>query len=795
MSKRREGTVLYVDDDECNRNTFALVFREAGFDVKEAASGREALRLAEEKPDVVILDVNLPDIHGVEVCRSIKMHPATRAIPVMHMSAVYVTTEDKTHALEEGADAYVTKPVEPRELVAQVRALLRIHQAEERATAALRRWQATFAAINDGVCLLDRHGRVLNCNPAAERILQRPSAEIIDRNCDELIPTTPGSGERSVFQRMLETGRREVSEVAVGDRWIQSIADPMLREEAGWTGAVFILSDITERKRLEEQLRQSQKMKAVGKLAGGLAHDFNNLLTAVTGNVSLLLAGTWEESPDRELLLAIERAAWQATELTSQLFRLSRRSTPRLLPTQLRTCLKEIAALLRRTMDSRIILEVRCAPDLWLVQADSGQINQVLMNLCLNARDAMPEGGLLLLEAENAVVDEKQARQCANAWPGNFVRLSVSDSGRGIPPEVLPHIFEPFFTTKEIGLGTGLGLATVFGVVAQHHGWVECSTVVNQGTCFTVYLPRCETAELPLSSPAAPKATVGTETILLTDDNPMVRSVGREVLRRYGYQVMTAEDGQQAVDQYAQEHGRIDLVILDRSMPRMSWRDSLRSLLQVNPHVRVLLTSGNPEPEIEPATEGVVGFLTKPYRGDDLAATVRRALDQGGPDDTSDGCQDEPPVPSSPVTENQTGKAEEVSRSVEAETRSVGEQSRSNLSKAEAEELLDWLEANRFQSRKVDWQEKKGLTVSWQVDSIEGRLRCRRSRRQPCPNCGSTCQPYMEREMAGLSWLLAGIGLVIWPLLVLGLMLRRDVWRCWECRCVLGHGRRLTLGR
>jgi PAS domain S-box-containing protein len=793
MTKPPEGTVLYVDDDEINRTTFALVFREAGFEVKEAATGREALRLAEEQPDVVVLDVNLPDINGVEVCRHIKMHPATRAIPVMHMSAVYVSPEDKTHALEEGADAYVTKPVEPRELVAQVRALLRIHLAEERATAAARQWQATFAAINDGVCLLDRLGRVLRCNPAAEQILQRPAAEILDHYCDELIPVRPGSGESSVFRRMLETYHREVAEVAIGDRWLQIVADPMPRPDGGWNGAVFILSDITERKRLEEQLRQSQKMEAVGRLAGGVAHDFNNLLTAVTGNISLLLSGTPEDHPDRNLLLAIDRAAWRAAELTGQLLKFSRRSTPHLRPTDLRACLEEIAALLSRTIDPRITLEVRSAPDLWRVQADSGQINQVLMNLCLNARDAMPEGGHLVLEAENVVMDEVQARQSAQARPGEFICLRVRDTGHGITPDVLPHIFEPFFTTKELGEGTGLGLATVFGVVGQHQGWVECFSVVNQGTCFSVYLPRSEATAQGTLAATSPTSLIGTETILLADDDPMVRSVGGEILRRHGYEVLSAPNGEQAVDIYGQQHDRIGLVILDLSMPRVSWRDTLRSLLQVNPRVRVLLASGHANPSVEPAAEGVVGFLTKPYRGEDLAAAVRRALDEGGTEGTSAGPENEPPASDPTAPGPQSGEATAVPLPPEEQPRSPSVESRSGLTKTEAEEVLDWLEANGFQKQELRYEGEKGFTVRWEARWSAEERRCRR-RPQPCPHCGSTHRPCMRREMGTLSWVLTGVGLLVWPLLIPGLLLRQDVWRCWDCGQVLGRGRKLTLG-
>src|SRR4051794_40942168 len=209
MATQPQGTVLYVDDDEANRRAFALVFREAGFEVKEAGTGDEALRLAAERPDLVVLDVQLPDVNGFEVCRRIRADPATTAIPVMHLSAVYVSPEDRTHALDGGADAYLTKPVEPREMVAQARALLRTHRAEEMARAAAQQWQATFAAINDGVCLLDRHGRVLRCNPTLERILGKPAPEILGRPCHELTQAADPGGDPA-FRRMQKTRRREV---------------------------------------------------------------------------------------------------------------------------------------------------------------------------------------------------------------------------------------------------------------------------------------------------------------------------------------------------------------------------------------------------------------------------------------------------------------------------------------------------------------------------------------------------------------------------------------------------------
>jgi PAS domain S-box-containing protein len=637
MTEQPQGSILYVDDDEVNRHACAWLFREAGFEVLEAATGRDALRLAVAKPDLVILDVNLPDINGFEVCRRIKAHAATTAIPVLHLSAVYVKPEDRTRALEGGADCYLTKPVEPRELVAQAKALLRIHQADERARAASRQWQATFDAIHDGVCLLDRHGRVLRCNRAAARILQRPPFLILGRPCHELTPAAPGAGVAPAFARMLETLDREVMEVPLGQRWLHVVADPLLDPDGTLAGAVYVLSDITDRKHLEEQLRQSQQLDAMARLAAGVVHDFNNLLTALSGHVSLLLARKPEPHPERDRLLAMEQAVCRAAGLTEQLRGFSRQTPVRPVPTNLRSCLEEAVALLRPTLDPRITVEVGGDPEPWTVQADPGQINRVLLNLCLNARDAMPRGGRLLLEAENAVLDEDQARH-PEARAGEFVRLRVRDTGLGIPADILPRIFEPFFTTKPAGAGTGLGLATVYGIVRQHRGWIECSSVLGQGTCFDVYLPRVQEAQAVAASvPAAPPRR--SETILLLDGEAVARTLGRSILRRSGYEVLVAEDAQQAVSTYQREKGRIALVILDLT-PDSPGPDVLRRLLEIDPEVRVLAAGGQPAGQgTEARTERVLGSVKKPYCEQDLAASVRQVLDRASPGHTRESAE------------------------------------------------------------------------------------------------------------------------------------------------------------
>ncbi len=490
MSEERPASILYVDDDPANRLAFSTVLRDAGFDAREAATGGDALRLAAEGPDLIILDVNLPDIDGFEVCRRIKAHPATSSIPVLHMSAVYVRSQDRTQGLEGGADGYLTKPVEPGEVVATIHSLLRIHRAEEAARVAARQWQATFDAIHDLLYVLDRTGRVLRCNRAAAALFRRPGEAIVGRVYQDLLRETFGPFA-PLLDALAPAGRDDPAlEVQLGGRWFRVTADPMRDERGEPAGCVQLLSDVTPRKVLEEQLRQSQKMEAVGQLAGGVAHDFNNLLSGVTGNLTLALQATPADDRRREFLLAAEGAAWRAAELTRQLLGFSRRVKPHMEPLDANRCVREAVELLRRTLGPSIEIAVHYADDLWRAEADADQIHQVLMNLCLNARDAMPAGGRLVIETANRTVVEAEAQGRADRRPGDFIRLRLRDEGHGIPPDVLPRIYEPFFTTKEVGKGTGLGLSVVFGIVKEHRGWIECFSEVGRGTCFDVYLPR-----------------------------------------------------------------------------------------------------------------------------------------------------------------------------------------------------------------------------------------------------------------------------------------------------------------
>ena len=496
MSDKPVPSILYVDDDACQRRALTYLLQTAGFQTREAGTGTEALRLAADRPDLIILDVDLPDLNGFEVCRRIKAHPATSAIPVLHLSGVFVKAHDRTHGLDGGADGYLTKPVEPDEAVATVRSLLRIHRAEEAAREAARQWQATFDAIHDPLCLLDRIGNILRCNQALVELLGRQEGAVAGRSFRELLTEVFGAAGESLASAA-PVGDQPPREVALGNRWFRVTAGPVPGADGMRAGSAHLLADITLRKSLEEQLLQAQKMEAVGRLAGGVAHDFNNLLTAVIGNLTLALAATEEEDVRREPMETAERAAWRAAELTRQLLGFARQAPFRPRPTDLNAGVRETLDILRRTLGGNVEIVLRCDEALAPVLADPGHLGQVLMNLCLNARDAMPQGGRLTIETATVQPEAGELQGRPEAGGAHYARLRMRDSGMGIPADVLPRIFEPFFTTKEIGQGTGLGLAVVFGIVQQHGGWITCRSAPGEGACFDVYLPCLRSAPLP----------------------------------------------------------------------------------------------------------------------------------------------------------------------------------------------------------------------------------------------------------------------------------------------------------
>lgn len=392
----------------------------------------------------------------------------------------------------------------------------------------------------------------------------------------------------------------------------------------------IIYEDITEHEKLEAQLRQAQKMEAIGRLAGGVAHDFNNLLTAIIGNADLTLMSLDKDSPLLENIEEIKKAGHRAASLTRQLLTFSRKQVLQPKVLNFNEVIIGLNKMLVRLIGEDVELETFMEPDLGLIKADPGQIEQVLLNLAVNSRDAMPQGGKLTIETTNVDLDEEYFRKHAeHMQTGPYVMLSVSDTGIGMNKEVLSHIFEPFFTTKETGKGTGLGMATVYGIIDQNDGYIWPYSEPGQGTTFKIYLPRIEgEVEPEQKEKALKKIPDASETILMVEDNDEVRNLTRNILQRYGYKVLEAENGEEAL-RISQQQQTIHLMLTDVVMPGMSGRELAECIQSQRSEIKVLYMSGYTDSAI--VHHGVltsgVNFIQKPFTPEQLTSKIREVLD------------------------------------------------------------------------------------------------------------------------------------------------------------------------
>ena len=506
----------------------------------------------------------------------------------------------------------------------------------KRAEAALIRLAAIVESSDDAIIGKDLNGIITNWNKGAEKIYGYKASEMVGTSIMRLIPADRHDEEN----RILETIKRgesmkhfETLRQTKDGRLIDvSVTTSPIRDVTGKIiGVSKVARDITERRKLEAQFRQSQKMEAVGQLAGGVAHDFNNILAVIQLQTGLLKAEQELSLQQLDLAGEIEKAAERAAILTRQLLLFSRRQTMQPRDLDLNQAINDMAKMLRRTLGEDIQLQFKFAMQSLFIHADAGMMDQVLMNLAVNARDAMPKGGQLVIETSVADFDKSVRVQAARASSGSLVCLSVSDTGCGIPPEVLPRIFEPFFTTKEAGKGTGLGLATVFGIVEQHQGWINVHSEVGHGTTFHIYLPQL--TKISKREPEQPTLTStrgGNETILLVEDDIFLRASVRKSLSQLGYRVLEAIDGIEALEVWKQNRGGIHLLLTDLVMPGgMTGKDLGERLLKENPKLKVIYASGY-SGEIAgknfPLEEGV-NFLAKPFQTQKLAQTVRNCLD------------------------------------------------------------------------------------------------------------------------------------------------------------------------
>jgi PAS domain S-box-containing protein len=638
---------ILVVDDAIEHAELVVEFLRAsnawpGAEIGVAANYEEALAMLVRQPhDVAVVDYWLGARDGVSLLREVRQRGVDTAVVVLTGRG----DEDvAVEAMKAGAADYLNKTaltIESLERAVRHAVALRAgEQQRQQAEAALRSSEERFRALvensSDALMLIDAESRVTYITPSTTRLLGWQTDQIVGRSVFDFLHSDDrelaGNRMAGVLQTPGHPVSAEVRFLHADGSWriMEGVAVGHLDDPS--VGAIVVNArDITDRRRLEEQLRQAQKMEAIGQLAGGVAHDFNNLLTAILGYCNLMLEELPREDPLRGDLEEIHSAGERAAALTRQLLAFSRRQMLQPQVVDINTIVQQLEKLLRRLISEDVELKTALAPELMPVRVDPASIEQILVNLAVNARDAMPLGGRLTIETSNVELDEAYAVTHMTVKPGSYVMLAVSDTGQGMDEATRARVFEPFFTTKEQGKGTGLGLATVYGMVKQSGGYIWVYSEPARGTVFKVYLPHAENRIQANPEHPGRRQTDGMhgwETVLLVEDEDAVRALGREVLRRHGYVVLEARHGVDAIRVAERHTDDIHLMVTDLVMPHMSGRALAERLSNVRPKMKVLFMSGYTDHAVmhRDLTPGSA-FIQKPFTPDAFARKVRTVLD------------------------------------------------------------------------------------------------------------------------------------------------------------------------
>ena len=644
MTDDPQLTVVNVDDQEPQRYVKTRDLQSSGFSVIEATTGAEALRLIERhRPLVVLLDVQLPDIDGYHVCRYVKQK--WPEVMVLMTSATFTTSEQRTRGLNSGADSYLVQPAEPLELGAAVNALLRIRRSEDQlrhlnetlesqvrartaelssAITALKESADRMRTFVDTTYILQGYmmpdGAMLDANRALLEGIESRLSDVVGRPFWDIawFAGTPGMPE--IIREAVglaaaghDAERAIVVHLPSGEHSYDLSLRPVRNQSGEVLGIIPEAMETTQRVKAEEALRQSQKMEAIGQLTGGLAHDFNNLLTAVVGNLDLIRLRSTEPTVKRWAENALQ-AAQRGSKLTSQLLAFSRTQKLDTAPVDVNALINGMRELLDQSLGANVTVKIVLAPGLPAATADINQLELAILNLSINSRDAMPDGGTLTIKT--AVAPDES----------DVVLLSVADTGSGMPPDVIARAFDPFFTTKPTGKGTGLGLSQVYGIVRQAGGQVAIDSKVGRGTTVTIRLPRAsQQAEAARNPEAAAARSVATEKLLVVDDDPDVRGIVCQVLCDLGYDVRQAASGHAALSILGEFTP--DLLLVDFAMPGMNGAELVLATRNRNHNLKILFLSGYADTDVLDSAVGAAPLLRKPFRPVELAAAVRSTLD------------------------------------------------------------------------------------------------------------------------------------------------------------------------
>lgn len=626
--------LLLIEDSEDDAQLLIHELRRGGYDVvHERVDTASALEAALDRQtwDLAIGDYSMPQFSGMAALRIIQDRGLD--VPFISVSGT-ITEEMAVAAMRAGARDYVTKGQLKRLVPATDREL-----AEAKARAALRNTEASYATLVEyapiGVYRSNPAGQFLSVNSALVRMLGHDSAaDVLALDMGRDVYADAAERQR-LIDRDTYTDHQYDDVEATWKRKDGHLLNVQLSVRAVRNAAGQVeyyetfVRDVTEQRLLQQQLAQSQKMEAIGRLAGGVAHDFNNVLTAVFGYVDLLREELPANSAAQRDLDEVRKASERAASLTKQLLAFSRQQVLEPVVLELNELVEDFEKMLRRVIGEDVEMRLALGKHAGNVRADPGQLQQVLMNLVVNARDAMPTGGTLILETTNADLTEQYAELHQPVVPGPYIMLAVSDTGTGMTPETKARIFEPFFTTKEKHKGTGLGLSTVYGIVKQSGGYIWVYSEVGRGTTFKVYLPRVDAPADELHRPREPGTVAGTETILLAEDDAMLRPLAKGLLEKLGYTVLAAENAAGALEAAEKHAGPIHLLVADVVMPGASGRELARQLERIRPTTKVLYVSGYTDDAIvhHGMLESGLNFLQKPFTPAILARKVRDVLD------------------------------------------------------------------------------------------------------------------------------------------------------------------------
>ncbi|BAY36353.1 PAS/PAC sensor hybrid histidine kinase [Nostoc sp. NIES-2111] len=643
-----QGVILIVDDNPTNLELLFDFLANAGYTVLVAEDGESAIARAEyAPPDLILLDILMPGMNGFDTCQYLKNNPLTQDIPVIFMTAL-TDTVDKVKGLNLGAVDYITKPLQHEEVLARVKLHLRLCQLTKtlkeqnqlleaeilerrRVEEKLREQAALLDITTDAILVRDLNNRIRFWNHGAEHLYGWQAQEIIGQDANKLLykPQTL-SQLQTVQESLVEYGywqgelqqiTKDGKAIIVASRW-----NLMCDQDGQPRSILTVNTDITEKKQLESQFLRAQRLESVGTLAGGIAHDLNNILTPIlTASQLLQLKLPNVDERSQQMFKTIESNTKRGAALVKQVLQFTRGVEGKRTIVQISHLFSEIKQIIEETFPKSIECVTNIEPELWTVIGDATNLHQVLMNLVVNARDAMPNGGNLTISARNVFIDEHYARMNIDARVGNYIIISVTDTGMGVDSETLERIFEPFFTTKEVGKGTGLGLSTVQGIVKSHNGFVNVYSEVGRGTEFKVFIPAVEATATSFIEDLELLKGNG-ELVLVVDDEAKILEMTRISLETYNYQVLTASDGIEAIALYAQHKDKISVVLMDMMMPSMDGISSIRALQKINSQVKIIAVSGLVTNQKLAASVVVKKFLAKPYTTKELLETLHSAL-------------------------------------------------------------------------------------------------------------------------------------------------------------------------